>query len=277
MSVAIFQKDPAEKANFSIDYSDLLAEIGGPTIVDSTWIATAGLTVASSTFTTTETTIRTEAGTDGQDYEAVNHVTLSDGQELEKAITIQVRQSEAGSSQDATDRSNALALLLRWIQPHVIPPLKTDQIEAILDSHKVATTYQPNTFYPVGTKILSPLPRVGIWYLVTHPGTSHAAGRAFSAWPTRYGVEFSDGQSDPQLVLEAQDSDAIFRANPSDPSLVNCYDVRGAARECIQLRLQLGSQMIDDGDQLFSQISANLHKLLEQYYPIRFPISVARA
>lgn len=277
MSIAVRQKDPEEIKPYTLSWAAYLSGLGGgQTISGSTWTVPAGLTSVQQTNTTSTATIKISGGTDGQDYELVNHVVLSDEQELEEALTIQVRHVEAGSSQDATDRSNALALLLRWVKKDVAPPLEETDIEAILESHKIASTWTPNTFYAAGQRILPPV-RNGWWYEVAQPGTSQGSTRTFSEWPTIYGARLVDGSSDPQLILEVGGEDSIFRAEPSNPSSVNVYDVRGAARECVQTRLQLATQMIDDGDVAFDQITKHLEGLLQRFYPIRFPMKVVRA
>lgn len=277
MSIAIRQKDPADVETFTLSWASLLTGIGpGVTITGSTWAVPAGLTETDADFTTSSTSITVSGGTDGQDYELVNHIILSDLQERERSFTLQIRQEEGGSSQDATDRSKAVALLLRWVQKDVAPPLTQTNIEAILDSHKVAATWKVSTSYAVGQRILPPT-RNGWWYEVIQPGTSQSSPRTFSEWPTIYGLRFGDGSSDPQLILEVAGEDSIFRAEHADPLSINCYDVRGAARECVQTRLQLASHFVDDGDVSFDQITKHLEGLLTRFYPIRFPMKVMRA
>lgn len=278
MSIAVRQKDPADVLKIPISWSLLLASLGsGVTITGSTWVVPSGLTqVGSPSFTTTSTSILLSGGTDRQDYEVVNHVVLSDGQEREESVLIQVRHVEGGTSQDATDRSNALAWLLGELQPDVVPPLTVNQVEVRLDRNKAASTYAPNTFYAVGTRLFPPT-RNGTWYLVVQSGTS--GNLPASQWPRHensYGARFGDGSSDPQLVIEVQSEDAIFRVDYSDPTSVNCYDVGAAARACIHLRRQMAVQMPDDGPIAFSQISERLDKILERFYPIRFPVRVVR-
>lgn len=279
MSIAIEQKDPNGINNFTLDWSAHLTALGGLTILNSpapVWTVPAGLTQVTAGNTASTTTIRLSGGTDGADYELLCHVYLSDGQEEEQSLIIQVRHVEAGSSQDATDRSNALALLLRWIEKDVVPPLDQDKIEAILESHKVASTWKANTFYAMGQKLLPPV-RNGWWYEVLQPGTSQSSNRPYNQWPIRYGSQFGDGSSDPQLILEVAGEDEIFRAEPSNPQSINCYDVRGAARECVQQRLQLGVQYVDEGEISFDQLTKHLEGLLKRFYPIRFPVKVMRA
>jgi hypothetical protein len=154
---------------------------------------------------------------------------------------------------DTEDQTSALALLLLWLQKDVVPPLTEPDIEAVLDNHKAATYWTPGTAYKIGQRILPPT-RNGYWYKVIQPGTSQAGMRAFGEWPTRYGSTFGDGSSDPQLILETQDSDSIFRTHQADPLSVNVYDVRGAARECLKTlrRSKVQDQPRSDGNLHFS-------------------------
>lgn len=177
---------------------------------------------------------------------------------------------------DAADRTTALSLLLTWLQKDVVPPLTQLEIEAVLDQYKVASYWAANTAYSPGQRILPPT-RNGYWYQVVQPGTSQITSRAFNDWPTFYGSRLSDGSSDPQLILENQGTDSIFRINHSDPLSVNVYDVRGAARQCILLLRKTKAQqyITDDGDGA-AAIFDRLDALANQFYPIRFPVTVVR-
>lgn len=270
------QKDPNASLKFFMDYSDHLANLpGGLTITDSTWIVPVGITEVDSGYTASTTWIWLADGTDGEDYELVNNFTLSDGQTDQSRMMIQVREKDAGLDVDSAHRVNALTLLRRWVQPDVVPPLQTTDIEAILDDHKIAETWKPNTFYGIGQHILPPV-RTGWYYDVVQPGTSQAGVRAFSEWPTHYGYRLGDGSSDPQLILEAAGGDTIFQAVRSNPLSINVYDVRAAARECIQQRLQLGVHLVDNDGVSLDQITKHLEGLLKRFNPIRFPVLIAR-
>lgn len=111
MSIATRTKDPADNANIVLSWAAFLTSIGGPTISTSTWTVPAGITQVSATNTSTTTTIRLSGGTNGTDYELVNHVVLSDGQEYERAITVEVRSVESSVSTwsyDPTQLTTAL-------------------------------------------------------------------------------------------------------------------------------------------------------------------------
>jgi hypothetical protein len=95
MSDNIRQKDPDAIRDFPLDYSAYLTSLGeGLTIVTSTWTVPDGITEEDSSFTDTSTTIRLSGGTDGADYELLNHVALSDDQEDEFLLVVQVRAVE---------------------------------------------------------------------------------------------------------------------------------------------------------------------------------------
>lgn len=177
---------------------------------------------------------------------------------------------------DAADRTTALSLLLMWLQKDVVPPLTQLEIEAVLDQYKVASYWAANTAYSPGQRILPPT-RNGYWYQVVQPGTSQITSRAFNDWPTFYGSRLSDGSSDPQLILENQGTDSIFRINHSDPLSVNVYDVRGAARQCVKLRRTRAADLINENDSGIAVMFDRWDRLADQFHPIRFPVSVVRA
>lgn len=58
------------------------------------WTVPAGITEAASSNTNTTATIKVSGGTDGEDYEAVLHYVMSNGEEDEVSILIQVRHAE---------------------------------------------------------------------------------------------------------------------------------------------------------------------------------------
>lgn len=274
MIIAILEKNPNSALDYTVDWSPWLPT--GRTITTALLTVPSGITKASEANTTTTHSFRLDDGSDWTDYEIVTRVTLDNGQIDQRSLIIQVRLVEAVPAVDAADRAKALTQLLQWVQKDVSPPLTVDNIVSILNQHKAASTWAPNTSYTVGQKLLPPV-RNGWWYEVVQPGTSQSGTRVFADWPTRFGQRLIDGTSDPQLILEVAGEDSAFRAIYSDPLSINVYDVRGAARECIQLRLQLGSQMVDESGVSFDQVTQHLEGLLKRFYPIRFPIRVVRA
>lgn len=99
MSDNIRQKDPDALREFPLNYSEWLASLGeGKTIVGSAWTVPTGITEEESDFTDLATSIWLSGGTHGVDYELLNHVTLSDDQEDEFALIVQVRDVEADLS-----------------------------------------------------------------------------------------------------------------------------------------------------------------------------------
>jgi hypothetical protein len=92
MSVPLrtFAKDPEAILNYTIDWSQWL---GSDTIQTSTWpTITAGITMASSSNSTTTATIKVSGGTDGSDYDLTNRIVTAGGLTDERTIRIQVRQ-----------------------------------------------------------------------------------------------------------------------------------------------------------------------------------------
>ena len=93
-------KDPAELADYDIDWSQRLAQ---PTLTDSilnsTWVITSPTTVGepvlvinSSSFTTNRTKVWLKSGTLGQTYTLQNTVTTLNGDTLIESVTLVIRQ-----------------------------------------------------------------------------------------------------------------------------------------------------------------------------------------
>jgi len=272
MAIASFTKDPSARLDYEIDWSDWL---NGDTIATSTWLVPPGVTNINESHTAITATIRLSGGTHGIDYECLNHIITSSGQEDERSIIVQVRQQEAGFSSDATDRANAILLLSEWVQIDVVPTLTQNEIETILDRHKIASTWTSSTPYAIGQMILPPV-RNGWSYLVVQPGTSSSVTPDYSQWSRYLGARVTDGSSVPALILEVAGSDAIYRAIPSNPPSVNVYDVRGAARECWQLKLRRVTQFIDVADLNFSQVYEHCSEMVKEFRPIRWPLELVR-
>ena len=64
----------------------------GDSLTASTWMCDAGITIQSSTFTDTLTTVWLSGGTAGQDYTVTNHVTTAQGRQMDRSIRIACRQ-----------------------------------------------------------------------------------------------------------------------------------------------------------------------------------------
>ena len=271
MSIATRQKDPAAVLNYTLSWADHLTELGGLTIINAVWTVPSGITQVTSGFTATTTTIRLSGGTDGQNYECLVHVTLSDTQEDEKSLLIQVRQQETGTSQDSTDRANAVSILIDLVQPVTAPLITMPELELELDRAKLASTWTPNTAYRLGDIAVS---RFGHAYECIQPGTSQANARTFNDWPRWNGVTFGDGSSDPQLIWLEIGSD---RFNPGFAGeQTNIYDISRAAKACCTMKMQRAAQMIDDGDVIFSQLYKHWRERANDFRPFRRPIELVR-
>ena len=90
--VATVEKSPGEVLLRGLDWASFLSGIDGTvTIVGSSWsVTTEGLTVSSVGYSTTYTQCKISGGTSGWTYNVVNHVILSDTQEIEHAIKVVV-------------------------------------------------------------------------------------------------------------------------------------------------------------------------------------------
>lgn len=83
-----FVKDPDEVLDYIRDWSALL---DGDTISTSTWTAETGITVDSSSNTTTTATIWLSGGTVNQNYSVVNRIVTAGGRTHEKTLTFKIR------------------------------------------------------------------------------------------------------------------------------------------------------------------------------------------
>jgi hypothetical protein len=86
---AALEKDPDEKLDYSIDWSDWL---GGDTIASSDWTVERGdVTLSGKTNSTTGATVWVDAGTAGKVNHVVNSIVTAAGREAQAALDITVR------------------------------------------------------------------------------------------------------------------------------------------------------------------------------------------
>lgn len=85
-----FNKDPDAVLDYQIDWSKWLPS--GDTITASSWDADSGITVDTSSFTATSTTVWLSGGTNLTTYSVTNHITTDDGREDDRTITIAVKE-----------------------------------------------------------------------------------------------------------------------------------------------------------------------------------------
>jgi len=83
-----FIKDPGSTVDYELDWTPYLA---GDTITASTW-SVPGLTVTTSSNTTTGTTVWVSGGTIGERYVARNTITTAGGLTDVRGITIKVEE-----------------------------------------------------------------------------------------------------------------------------------------------------------------------------------------
>jgi hypothetical protein len=84
--VTTYETDPGARLNYGFDWSDWLPV--GDTIAASTWVASAGITVDTSTFNSTTTTIFLSGGTLGDEYKITNHITTVNNLQDERTFLI---------------------------------------------------------------------------------------------------------------------------------------------------------------------------------------------
>jgi len=86
-------KDPDATVDFTIDWSDLLAESSPQdTIASSSWTANQGVVVDRDSNTTTTATVWVSGGTVRKYSELVNTVTTAGGRTYERTVYVKVQQ-----------------------------------------------------------------------------------------------------------------------------------------------------------------------------------------
>lgn len=84
----LHDKDPNSTLDYVIDWEDWL---GADTITDSTWVATAGITIDDGDqFTDTTATVWLSGGTDRATYLVTNHITTAAGRQEDRTLTIRM-------------------------------------------------------------------------------------------------------------------------------------------------------------------------------------------
>lgn len=89
MAAEDWTKDPNAVLDWVFDWSNWL--LAGETITTSTFATTAGITVNSSSNTTTNTTVWLSGGNTGQIYSVTNTVVTTGGRTDDRTITIRVK------------------------------------------------------------------------------------------------------------------------------------------------------------------------------------------
>ena len=84
-----FVKDPDAIVDYGIPWTAWLV---ADTIATSTWVVPTGITKASDTFTTTQTTIWLSGGTVGAEYTLVNRITTAAGRTQDQTIYIRIEE-----------------------------------------------------------------------------------------------------------------------------------------------------------------------------------------
>lgn len=90
-----YTKDPASVADYAIDWSSYL---GSDTIQTATWAATDGITLNSTSKTTTSATAWVSGGTSGATYYLTNTITTAAGRTEDQIIALVVGPSKEYSS-----------------------------------------------------------------------------------------------------------------------------------------------------------------------------------
>lgn len=90
MSLGSRTKDPADSRNYAIDWTAWLASQNNDTISGAPVWTGGGLTIVSSTNTTTTATAKVSGGTAGQTYTVANTIVTAAGQTIKKSFLLSV-------------------------------------------------------------------------------------------------------------------------------------------------------------------------------------------
>lgn len=82
-----FKKDPNAVLDYTVDWT---AWLGTDTIVDATWLLSAGLTEVTKSRTTTAATVLVEGGVSGTDETATCRITTAAGRVDDRTITLTI-------------------------------------------------------------------------------------------------------------------------------------------------------------------------------------------
>jgi hypothetical protein len=122
-------------------------------------------------------------------------------------------------------REEAFKLFGLWAEPCCIPSLEGEEL-AILERHKLAEIWRPETLYRVGD-VVQAYPRTGYRYGVIVRGISGLFAPA--PWGTSLRERFTSGS----VSFEVLGSD-----------YENIYDIRGAAHEAWSIKAGRASHLV---------------------------------
>lgn len=174
---------------------------------------------------------------------------------------------------DASDRTDAIAIVTTMVQPSVAPTLTTPELEAEVDRAKLASNWAINTAYAAGSVVVV---GNGHAYEVVQPGTSQSTALSVNDWPVHSGAMVCDGNSNPRLTWR-EIGTAAFNPRIAG-SEFNVYDIERAARECWLLKARKSSQFIDaDSEPKISQMYERCSKIAGGFRPFRRQLVLVRA
>lgn len=88
--MSTYLHDPDATINYPFDWSAWLED--GETITASTWIPDPGITVVTSGFTSTSTTVKASVSVSSGIQKAINRITTSTGEVQDKTLTLIIEE-----------------------------------------------------------------------------------------------------------------------------------------------------------------------------------------
>lgn len=89
MAFVSVEKDKDTTKTWTFNYTRFLA---GRIITASEWVVPPDLILEQHGFTTVRTTVQVSGGTEGEEYECVNHVVFNDGDSDERTLKITIKE-----------------------------------------------------------------------------------------------------------------------------------------------------------------------------------------
>lgn len=108
--MAWVQKDPQEVVDFRVDWA---AKLGSDTLESSSWSATSGVTVVTSSFGDQAAIVWVSGGTAGSTYTLTNTVVTADGRTLEQSIYLEVVEQTSTVPSAAITKADVIRLAHR--------------------------------------------------------------------------------------------------------------------------------------------------------------------
>lgn len=228
-------KDPNEKLDFSIDFSDRLNSADSISAV--TWTVPAGLTLASQSNTATIATVILSGGTLNTQYEVLARVTTTLGFILEQSVIEKVRTRDQGAMTITVEDGTGLSTANSYVSEADATTYFIDR--DVEDWHNYTGTNDKEAALVRATAAIDGL------YRGSFPGYKKLSRDQALEWPRSYAYDIEgnliDSDSVPTEIVQATCEAALRELNDPgsmSPDLERGGDIR---------RMKAGSVEIEYG------------------------------